>query len=347
MIKNATSLNNAWVLGLYILLSYPLFYFSYKFCLPDFGGQDFFSYYLLYDKWEFAKVQAPFNMRVISSYMIYLMHQSGLHYNTETVFNIFYPKLDQQVYFNAIFFNYITTVFTCFVMYLIAKKKFNNLFYAFCVGLLYLLGFGTLFFSLKPTSDALGVFLTALILLFYLKQSNWIYLVLFLSVFQREYIFFSFAILSFFDFTLHKQKYFLYILIASIVFFFQYYLLRKTFFFTPQFDYQTNIDTFIHSLLRPTIDWPSFIKQSFFISNLLLMYLLIILYKKVSRYSINRHYLLIIAALFIQVVLMSIMAQFGNNAGRYFYYTTPILLYCIAVELKPMLSLYLKFNDKA
>ena len=113
MIKSFLNSYNLPVWVAYILLSFPLFYFAYKFCLPDFGGEDFFSYYHLYKNWDFSKVDCPFNMRLVSAFFIYIMNAMGLHYDTKIVFTYFHPDLDQQVFFNAICFNYLCVMGTC------------------------------------------------------------------------------------------------------------------------------------------------------------------------------------------------------------------------------------------
>ena len=83
----------------YVMLSYPMFYFSYKFCLPDFGGEDFYAYEKLYENWNFRQVDCPFNMRLISSFFIFLMNKIGFYYDTRIVFTSFHPNHDQKVFF--------------------------------------------------------------------------------------------------------------------------------------------------------------------------------------------------------------------------------------------------------
>lgn len=327
---------------LLIMLSYPLFYFSYKFCLPDFGGEDYFYYQHLYSNWDFEKVPSPFNMRIISSFFIFLFNKIGLYYDTKIVFTSFHPELDQQVFFNAILFNYICVIFTCLVIFKLIDEEFGNKVYSFAGACTYLLGFGTLFFSLKPLSEACGILLIALTFYFYRKRSPWMFLFLLVSIMQREYIYFVFAIIGMVDFYYNRKRYYILTVLASVVLFFVYVILRKTFFYTPHFEYQMTISTFIHSILNPQIDLSSFVKQSFLLSNLLFLYYIVILYKNINQFSFNKNYFINITLLFIHVILMSIMACFGNNVGRYFYYTAPILIYYLFIELKPLVISYLK-----
>ena len=337
--------NGLIVTGIFILLSYPLFYFSYKFCLPEMGGMDYYSYRYLYDGWKFGEVASPFNMRLISSGCIYLMNQAGFCYNTETIFAAFHPDLSLQVYFNAVLFNYLCVVATCLVIYRILLKWFGNPVYSFLGGCLYLLGFGTLFFSLKPMSDSCGILLVAMSLYFYLQKSYWILPVFLLSVLQREYIFIIFGVVACVDLYFSRNRYHGILLIVSVLCFALYYVLRKTLFFTPQFEFQTSPVTFMQSLLAPDIELLSFFKQTILISNILLTYFLVVLYKKANSIPFNKTHLITVLLLLAQVILMSIMARFGNNAGRYFYFTSPILIFYLFAELKPLVSRHIHFSD--
>src|SRR4051812_31126964 len=130
----------------YALLAFPLFYFVYKFGNPEFGTNDFFDYYKLYYNWDIKNVDAPFNMRLLSSFVVYLLNKTGLHYDTMTAFDKF--DLSKQVFFNAIFLNYLYIVSTCAVIFLTVKKHLQNSLLAFTSGLIYLMGFGILFYEL-------------------------------------------------------------------------------------------------------------------------------------------------------------------------------------------------------
>jgi hypothetical protein len=329
---------------LYVLLSYPLFYFAYKFGLPDYGGDDFFSYYFLYRDWDFSKVECPFNMRLISGFLIFLLNRLGLNYNTETAFMAIHPDYDQQVFFNAVLFNYLCVILTCIVIYKTIKLVSENELFAFLGGGVYLLGFGTLFFSLKPLSESCGILILSLGFYFYVQKSQWIYLIFPLALFQREYIFIVFGILAFYEFFLFRKKYFLWVFICTILFFAIYYILRKTIFYTPRWNFQTSPVSFLDALADTGLDPASFIRQSILISNLFWIYLGVLLYKKLKRIPFNRHYLIIILLLLAEVLIMSVLARFGNSAGRYFYYTSPILIFYLFKELKPVLSPYLNYE---
>lgn len=328
----------------YTLLGFPLFYFAYKFGLPDFGGQDYRSYQLLYAHWDFAKVDCPFNMRLIGSFFIYLMNTMGFNYDTETVFHLVHPKYDQQVYFNAVFFNFICVVITCYVIYRTVLLISKNELYSFFAGTIYLLGFGTLFFSLKPTSEACGILLAAWAFYYYIQQKRLVHLILFLSLFQREYMFIVFGIMAGMDFFFTRKRYYAEVLVSSVLFFVVYYILRKTLFFTPTWDFQTSPSSLIALIFDSEIEAVSFIKQTIFISNIFWIYVFVVAYKRLNKLEYDKHFLITILIILIQVILMSIITKFGNNAGRYFYYTSPIVIYYLFVELMPLFSQHVNFK---
>ena len=69
---------------IYGTLAFPLFYFVYKYGTPDMGLNDFYSYYKLYASWDIEHVDAPFNMRLLSYFIVNLMNRTGLNYETAT-----------------------------------------------------------------------------------------------------------------------------------------------------------------------------------------------------------------------------------------------------------------------
>jgi len=201
-----------------LLLSYPLFYFSYKYTLPDMGGADYFHYLHLYEDWDIEHTEAPFNMRMLGSFGTYMMNKAGLHYDTETVFASVHPELSQQTFFNALFFNYLCVLLTAFVVYKTLISSVKNAILAFIGSLIFLLGFGTVFFLLKPANDACGVLLIALGFHFYLRKSEWVYPVLLLCIFQREYALMVFGMVAAVDYFFERHRYFVTVLLACITY---------------------------------------------------------------------------------------------------------------------------------
>ena len=327
---------NAFVLFVLLMLSYPLFYFSYKYTLPDMGGADYFHYLHLYESWDVEHTEAPFNMRIVGSYGTHLFNKVGLHYDTETVFATVHPELSQQTFFNALFFNYLCVLLSAFVVFQTAKARLNNGLLAFIGSLVFLLGFGTIFFLLKPANDACGVLLIAIGFHFYLRRSAWVYPILLLCVFQREYALMVFGMLAAVDYFFERQRYFVAVLLASIASFGLYYILRKTVFYSPLHDGQTKPGFFLQSLLHPEIAWGPFIKQLALSCNLLWLYVAMVVYKMWNGIALNKRFLTLVWVLFVQVIFMSIAAGFGNNTGRIFYFTAPILIYFLMHELKEL-----------
>ncbi len=342
-LNSSSKKNNFILIYIYTLLSYPLFYFSYKYCLPDLGGEDYYGYEHLYKNWDFAKAICPHNMRVISNFLIFLLNKIGLHYNTETVFTTVHPGFDQQVYFNATLFNFICVITTCFVIYKTVQLNWKNNFICFLSGSLYLLGFGTLFFSFKPISDSCGILLLSIAFYYYVQQKNIIHLVFLFCLFQREFVFITFGAIAFIEYIAFRKKYMIGVILGSALFLVVYIILRNTYFYTPEWAYQTSIFGFIEVMKDQQLNLFQLIKQTFFISNLFLLFLFVIGYKKCYSLSINRINFITVILLFTGTFLMGLIS-FGNNAGRYFYFTTPVLIFYLFIELKPVLSSYIKEN---
>jgi hypothetical protein len=333
---------NAAVLLVLLLLSYPLFYFSYKYTLPDMGGADYFHYLHLYESWDVANTEAPFNMRIIGSYGTYVFNKIGLHYNTETVFATAHPELSQQTFFNALLFNYLCVLMSVFVIYRTARTSLDNALLAFIGSLVFLLGFGTVFFLLKPANDACGVLLIALGYHYYLRKSIWVYPILLLCVFQREYALMVFGMLAAVNYFFERHRYFVGVFLASTASFGLYYILRKTLFYSPLHDGQTKPGFFLNSLLHPEVEWGPFIKQLALSCNLLWLYILVVVYKIWKRIPCSKLFMAIVSVLFVQVVFMSIAAGFGNNTGRIFYFVAPMIVYFLLMESK---SIVISFSQ--
>lgn len=329
----------------YILLSYPMFYYAYKFGFPDFGATDYYSYAILYKDWDFSKIESPYNLKLISCFCIYLMNKIGFYYDAEIVYTTIYPQFDQQVFFNAIFFNYICVVLTCIVIYKLVFRIFKNEVYAFAFGLFYLLGFGTIFFALKPSSDSCAILLFGISFYYYLKKSYWIYLCLILAVMQREYILIIYIVITVIDYFYDRKKYYIGIFVSSCLLFIVYYIIRKTWLYTPRYEYAMSLKSYFNAIFHPNLEWLPFLKQTLLVNNLLFVYIVVLVVKKTKQLKINRNYFYNILFVLLQGLVMSVLTHFGNNAGRYFYFAVPMLLFYLAVEAKPLLSDYLKTPD--
>lgn len=339
---------NSIIVFLYFLLSYPLFYYAYKFGSPDFGNNDFYSYYHLYKNWDFDAVESPFNTRLISSFFIFLFNQIGFFYKTKiSYYNI---AIDQRVFFNAVFVNYLSLVMTAYVMYKMIYKFFLNKLFAFASGLLAFLGFGALFYSLNTLTESFSILLFALIYYSYQSRSNWIIPLLFLAVLQREYIFFITGLVSLVHYLFDKseRKYFISIFAYSILGFGIYYILRKTLFYTPYFSSQLDISNLFERLFNPGFPIGEYFRQSFLNQNIFLLYILILIYKIYNRLSFDKLNLFIVFLLYVQAHFVSIVAVLGNSCGRYFYITLPLIVFFIAQEVAPLIvsNIQIENNNK-
>lgn len=321
----------------YFLLSYPMFYYAYKFGVPDFGNIDFYDYYHLYKNWDFSKVRSPFNTRLVSSFFIYIFNKIGFFYNAEISYQ--HPGIDQKVFFNAIFFNYICLVFTAFTIYKMIVYFYKNKVFAWTIGLLVFLGFGSLFYSLNTLTESFSFLLFSLIYFLYLlKNKSWIFVLLIMAVIQREYIFFVIGLVSLIDLMVREEKrYYFIVFISSILFFFIYYILRKTVFYTTAHSDQLNISKLIENLFNPQFPIGPYIRQSLLNQNILILYFSVIIYKFLNKLNFNHINLLITLSFVLQANFISFAAILGNSCGRYFYITLPILLYYFSEEIYPLI----------
>lgn len=333
MLSKLLSILKLWLV--FALLAFPAFYFVYKYGHPNFGLKDFHDYYKLYKDMDVASVDAPFNMRLLSSFFVYLFYKAGFHYHTEIVFDSL--GMDKQVFFSAVLFNYLCVVSTCVVIYYMIKDQLKNVLLSFIGGLLYLLGFGTLFYELMPITDALSVLLFALAFFYYLKRSYWILVPLLLLIFQREYIFLALGLVTLMDYWKFRAKYYMKVLLICIFCFAIYFILRKTIFYTPTYDHQASLGYFVSSIFKLQFPLLPYIKQTVMTMNLFILYIGLVLYKKYKGlYLADRFGLMKQVALFLQINIISFAAVFGNNTGRYLYILVPMVIYQIMMEGKDL-----------
>lgn len=330
MIKNLKITTALFVI--FALLAFPLFYFVYKYSSPYVGMIDFFDYYKLYKDMDFHAADSPLNMRLVSSFFIYCMSKAGFFYDTMT--QIDHAPFEKIIYFNAVFFNYLSVVATCVMIYYLARQRGQAVLISFLAGLLYLLGFGTIFFQLMPLADAFSVFLLTILLWHYHKRSYWILVPMVILILQREYIFLAFGLIALVDYIKFRQKYYLVALAATVACFATYVILRKLFFETPRYSHHTNVEFMVSSL--STLHFPllPFVKQTLMTMNICLVYFLVIFYKRYKRLEVNRHELLKINLLILQVLVLSFLLALGNNAGRYFYLLIPIVILNLMDEIR-------------
>jgi hypothetical protein len=317
---------------LFALLVFPLFYFVYKYSSPYVGMIDFFDYYKLYKDMDYHSADSPLNMRLVSSFFIYCMSKAGIFYDTMTQMDD--APFEKIIYFNAVFFNYLSVVATCVMIYHLARQRNQTILMSFLAGILYLLGFGTIFYQLMPLADAFSVLLLTIILWYYHKKSYLILVPLVILILQREYIFLALGLITLMDYIKYKDRYYLASLLACIVCFSAYVILRKLYFETPRYSHHTNVEFMIGSLTTLHFPLVPFIKQTLMTMNLCLVYFFVVGYKKYKRLEINRYELLKIVLLVVQVLVLSFLLALGNNAGRYFYLFIPLVILYLVEEIK-------------
>ncbi len=334
MIKKLLNLN-LHVLLVYVLLVFPMFYYVYKFGVLLMGYDDVKSYLKLYENLNNPEVPSPFNMRLISATIIHYMDKAGLMYNTECSIDMF-PLVNKRIFFNSIFFNFFCITATSFSLFLVFVKLNFSRIMAFCAGVVYLLGFGTIFYLMMPGPDALSVLMFTWVVYFYIQRSYWMLPFFIALIFQREYYFLVFMVLALMDFIKYgRNRYYLLVFVLSVACFVTYIILRKTVFHTSHWSHQTSPEFLWATLLENDLQLGPLIKQSLMTMNVYLVYIFILVYKKIKGLSINRHHMFITLLLLAEITMLSFAATFGTNNGRYFYLNIPLFLYYILLELKP------------
>jgi hypothetical protein len=332
-----------------ILISYPILYYNYKFGNPNLGLIDFFDYYPMYLDWNFEPVESPFNTRIFSISLVYLFVKTGIYYPTKISFtnSDYDPELLQLVFFNANLVSYIGVLLTCYFIRKIVLLKITDTLFASIISVLYLFAFATKSLMISGLTDAWGVLFGTMAYYFFLKRSNWIFIILFLSIFQREYVFFIFGLLGLYfvtkDYFIKKEinKFYLGTMFSSIVFFVIYFILRKTIFYTEQHADQLETTGYITNLLTRRFPFWDFIFQSLFIQNILMLYGLTIYYKVRNKMEINKEGIALSLLLLLMVVAVSFIAVLGNSAGRYYHINISVVFYYFALEIYPIFKAYI------
>jgi hypothetical protein len=330
---------NLHILLLYVLLAFPMFYFVYKFGILLEGYADAKSYLELFNNLASKEVPSPFNMRLLSAVCIHFIEKTSILYNTECAIDAF-TGVSKHFFFSNVLFNFVCVSLTGFSLYLIFIKLHFPKLLSFLAGVLYLLGFGTIFYLMMPGVDSLSVLIFTWLLYYYIKKSYWIIPLFGLLILQREYYFLVFMVIAFMDFFKEgKNRYCLSVLIISIISFGIYFVLRKTIFYTAHWNHQTSPGFLLNSLFSLKISLLPMIKQTFMTMNVYFIYLLILAYKKHKGLEINKYHFFVTIVLIFQITVLSFAATFGNNNGRYFFLNIPLILYYLLLETRPLFKL--------
>lgn len=337
---------NLKMLLVYVLLAFPMFYFVYKFGVLLQGYKDAESYLRLYENLASPDVEAPFNMRLISATIIHYMDKLGLMYYTECSIDK-YPQFDKSLFFNNVFLNFFCIALTGFSLFRIFTKLGFNQVFAFLAGVIYLLGFGTLFYLMMPGPDALSVLIFSWVVYFYIRKSYMTIPLFALLILQREYFFLSFMVIAFMDYFKYKDKYYIKMFAVNLGCFLVYVLLRKTLFYTHHWNHQLTFKFFFYTLFHSDLQLVPLIKQSLMTMNVYLIYIFLLVYKKIKGMSINRHHLWVTLAMLAEITFLSFVMTFGTNNGRYFFLNIPYFLYLILLELKPFYKQLLAYETES
>lgn len=327
---------------LFLFFAFPLFYFVYKFGDPDQIAHDFYHYYGLYDQFDVVHTKPPFNMRFIGAFFIYLIHQLGIYYNTETRFDQYAHYMQEEVWFAAVFFNFLMVAATATLITKLYSRYYtssNNydLLHGVLAGLVYLLGYGTMFFDLMPVTEAFSTFLFVVMLWFYHKHSYWLVPLLVVCVFQREFLLLLMVCMCLFYQNKESTKYFKRIAIIACVLLLAYFFIRSRWFYNPELHHQTNIMAMFHQMQTLGVSATLMVKQSVISLNLFLIYLFVVGYKYFGNTPVYSKGFYTLIAMLGMAAVVTLAGGLGTNFGRMFYLATPLLA-CLLVKEAASLS---------
>lgn len=335
---------NIYIFILIIILAYPLLYYVYKFYSPDFGGNDFYFYYHLYKNFDVSKTEAPFNMRLISTFIVYIFNKTGWYYHTYIQYK--QNNIEQSVFFNAILVNWLSVVITTYLIFHHLFYLYKKMLLALLSSLFYTFSFGTILFCLNPNTDGFSILLITITFILYKKQSNNVYFMYPLLLFQREFTFIILSIISFFDifYASKKNRYHIIQLILSTLFFITYYLLRKTLFLTPMYANQITESGFMHNLFQISLNIPDFLKQALLTQNIYFIFLFLLMLNGKKNIQLNTNNLILLLTFIFITFIISRVAVANNNMGRFLHMFSPIL---IIQMLYPQLEIFFQKTSKS
>ena len=319
-----------------IILTYGFLYSAYKLWTPEItGGSDFYEYYKMFQNPIYNNAMSPFIYRQFTAWTVYFIGKLNLNYDTLISFNN--SAINQSTFFSIIISNYLGLVFTSLsityaVDFLLSKK---SILLPLIGGLLVFFSFNTIPHNISGIFEAWSWFFYALIILLYLKKSNWIYLFIVLGIFQREIIPIVFGIFSFFDYFFDLKKkskkiditnFYFKVLITSILSFVLYILIRTQFFPVPGNENQLQIKIILTNIVnfRISLSWfvPVILSQ-----NIYAIYLISLLSIR-FKYEFFKQ-LITIFAVFFTLIIIGISTGLGSNLGRILSQVNPILIVLI------------------
>lgn len=326
---------------LYVILAYPMFYFSFKYFSPEISGQiDYYDYYILYQTMDYSLVNQPFNMRLISSFFVHTLHDLGLNYPVSIAFDD--VRYDQSVFFNALIVNCISAVLTCVLIFKIVIEKSEDYLLSFFAGSIYLLQYGTLFWGANGLVDTFSALLFTICFYLFINKSYYLILFLIISIFQRDIILIAMSSIAFIAqilgfFRKEKVQYYSVILFVSLVSFGALVFLRETVFFTSdKWSGYTEASYYSSIFSQPRFELFQYLRGSIFSQNILFIYLLVILYKVFYKKSIMTRSFLFITGFFLVMHSVCFITHVLHETGRYFFIASSMIPIYLALELKDL-----------
>jgi hypothetical protein len=337
--------------SLFVLLSYGLFYFSYKYYVPDLGGNDFYAYYLMYlDPFNYDVAKSSFVYRQLTALLVHLVWKLGIFYDTTIAFSK--EGYDKRVFFAAIFTNYIALTIVAIVVTYTTEKLCIQKDEALSIlsGLFCFFGFFVQQAILTGLTEGISWLLVAVGFLGYVRKSLIpICGVLSLSVIQREtipFVFGTFAAVGLL-FRPNERRFDAIVLFLSLSSFLGYVLMRSVFIPVPGHEEQLNLSAYLLSLAawREKVT-EAFIFQAFLSQNLLILLAAVLAALTISRGFQRKAKLPLFPtleiSLFASVFVLSVIGFAAgiqvNNIGRILSVLTPVAAALLARNLSCLLG---------
>ena len=342
-------LNAFCVLG-YILVGFPIFYFTYKFVSPEISGQmDYYAYYIMYKDFTIQGVDAPTNMRLISSFIVHLFFKTGIYYPVPISFqNADYLP---EVYFASVITSWISAVITCFLIQKLVYKYSNNTLLSILIGSAYLLQYGTIIWGSGGLADGFSTMFFCVLLYFWkIGKMRWFVLLLPLAIFQREIILMAFGITFFADLIYKlvmkkKTRISLLLLVYSILLFAVYVIFRETIFFTPKYSGYVSSSFYSNMFNNENLSLSKFFRGVILSQNIFIILSIILGYSIFKRIKVNYIEVTHVYTNFIGIIFVCFVLMVLPEAGRYFYISSPYLIYLLGVQIHHILIHYEQKNS--
>ena len=334
----------------YTLVTYPLFYFAYKFNLPKIGSSDIYQYLRMYqDPFNFSAADGPFVYRQLASSIVHFVEKAGIYYDTQISFND--PNFSQRFYFAALLVNWVSLVIASCVIsiyYENNNKGHTNNLSVILVCLIFFVGFSGVFHGLSESLDGVSVALAICCYVAYKKQFKFLFSILLLtSIFQREMLLPMFGLVLFTDIArkIYLRKFIdqalIWMFLVSILGCLAYLLVRI--YLLPDtsgiHSNQISITQSVTHFLNPGINF-EFIRQVLLTQNTLIltMFIYFTLIPKDERKNNEAlsDDLYAVFAAFLCLFIFGLAAGIGNNIGRILMYGTPfymtLLFHCLQLK---------------